>query len=335
MARKGRYSLQLDECPEKVPLERKEKPILDRKPGKGFGTRFRDSVLGGTDITQDHVYVKRLQDLQNAHTLAEPGSDLRALHTEEPRMEYGLARVSTRDQNPALQLLALKQILCKHDRQDAPWLRDDFRDESNYVTGMFECTRCRCELHWERVSSKKTLAARLVTDAVIKKAQTGDRITCWKLDRLGRTTIEMLGLFEDFARRGIDFRCLSTPVDTTTAMGRAVLTVMIAFAQLERDINSERTAAGIALARTVNGKFWGRKPSATPDAVRKAERLFIEKNRSVTEVSAIMGVSRTTFYRTFIPKFSKPAHPIDDFVVELDTDEHGEDAVNGSDTYSD
>ncbi|HEV7664439.1 MAG TPA: recombinase family protein, partial [Chloroflexota bacterium] len=129
-------------------------------------------------------------------------------------------------------------------------------------------------------------------------------------------------LFEEFERRGIEFRCLGTQIDTTNAMGRAFLTIMLAFAQLERDINSERTRAGVAMYRTdANGKItkpWGRKSLATAAQLRRAKRLMEDGTLSAKEVYGALGVSRTTFYRSFVPRLIRPSHPIDQFALDND-----------------
>jgi DNA invertase Pin-like site-specific DNA recombinase len=243
-----------------------------------------------------------------------------------PLPELCIARVSHRDgQNPALQLDALKRAYCDCDVPDLPWLAEGFKDDKLMRQGLWECRDHLLEIHWEKVSSMKPLENRPITDAVIKKAQRGQRITCWKLDRLGRTTVELVNLIEQFHRRGVEFRCLTANFDTTTAMGRAMLGVMIVFAQLERDINSERTKAGVAMARTDKdgniARPWGRKSAATEPQLRKARRLMADPNLQTKDVYTALGVSRTTFYRSFVPKLVRPPHPIDQFAVENDDDE--------------
>lgn len=63
----------------------------------------------------------------------------------------------------------------------------------------------------------------------------GDEVVVWKLDRLGRNTRNLLSLIDDLEHRDVHFRSVTEGITTTGSMGRAMLTVMSAFAQLERD----------------------------------------------------------------------------------------------------
>jgi DNA invertase Pin-like site-specific DNA recombinase len=128
-------------------------------------------------------------------------------------MDIGYARVSTRDQNPQLQLNALEQAGC--------W-------------PIFE----------ERVSgvSKK----RPVRDEALAQLKAGDTLTVWKLDRLGRSATELLDIISRLQDRGIRFRCLTQPIDTSSPTGRLFLTFLAGFAEFERELMRERVLAGKA-----------------------------------------------------------------------------------------
>jgi DNA invertase Pin-like site-specific DNA recombinase len=140
--------------------------------------------------------------------------------------DIGLARVSTRDQDPQLQLNALNQAGC--------W-----------------------PIYEERVSGAS--AHRPVRDEVLRRLKRGDTLTVWKLDRLGRSVIELHQIVKDLDQRGIRFRCLTQPIDTTTSQGRFFFTMLAAFAEFERDLIIERTIAGLEVARE-QGKFGGPPP---------------------------------------------------------------------------
>jgi DNA invertase Pin-like site-specific DNA recombinase len=126
-------------------------------------------------------------------------------------MDVGLARVSTRDQNPALQITALEQAGC-------------------------------AAIYEEKVSgvSKK----RPVRDEVLAQLQPGDTLTVWKLDRLGRSAIELLDIIGGLPHRGVRFRCLTQPIDTSSPTGKLFLTFLAGFAEFEREMIRERTLAG-------------------------------------------------------------------------------------------
>jgi len=105
-------------------------------------------------------------------------------------MKYGFARVSTDDQNPALQLAALKKDGCK----------TIFKDDglSGATTKRPALLRC------------------------LKKLETGDTLTVWKLDRLGRSLRDLITMLDDLKKRGVKFRSLTEAIDTETPTGRAM-----------------------------------------------------------------------------------------------------------------
>lgn len=150
----------------------------------------------------------------------------------------GYARVSTAEQNLDLQLTAL---------QAAGAVRT-FAD-----TGVSGSTV-------ERPQLAKAL----------DRIEGGDVFTVWKLDRLGRNTRHVLDVIEDIRERGAGFRSLTEGLDTTGPMGIAMLTIMAAFAQLERDTMIERTRAGLAAAAT-NNRHGGR-PRKVDDAAAARAR---------------------------------------------------------------
>ncbi|MDT5350836.1 MAG: hypothetical protein QOH91_4123 [Mycobacterium sp.] len=85
-------------------------------------------------------------------------------------------------------------------------------------------------------------------DSCLDHLREGDVVTVWKLDRLGRNTQHVLAVVHDLTSRGIGFRSLTEGLHTEGPMGKAMLTIMAAFAQLERDTMIERTRAGLAAA---------------------------------------------------------------------------------------
>ncbi|WP_125079458.1 recombinase family protein [Mycobacterium sp. P7213] len=175
----------------------------------------------------------------------------------------GYARVSTTDQDPQLQLDAL---------QDAGAARI-FTDHG--VSG--------------------SIAQRPELDACLDHLRKGDVLTVWKLDRLGRNTQHVLAVVDQLTSRGIGFRSLTEGLHTDGPMGKAMLTIMAAFAQLERDTMIERTRAGLAAA-AANGRKGGR-PRKVDDADAAKARDHREKGISATDIAKMLGVSRATVYR--------------------------------------
>jgi DNA invertase Pin-like site-specific DNA recombinase len=139
------------------------------------------------------------------------------------------------------------------------------------------------------------LASRPGLDACLDFLREGDVLTVYRLDRLGRSTRNTLELLHSLDVRGVAFRSLSEAIDTTGPMGRAMITIIAAFAQLEADVTRERTLAGLAAARE-RGRFGGRPKALSPAMVAVAKTMLAEGRRP-GEVAAELGVGRSTIYR--------------------------------------
>lgn len=175
----------------------------------------------------------------------------------------GYARVSTMEQNPQLQLDALTQA----------GVTRVFTDHG--VSG--------------------TKAARPQLEAVLDYSREGDTLVVWKLDRLGRNTRQVLEIVDQLNERGVGFRSLTEGLTTDGPMGKAMLTIIAAFAQLERDTMVERTRAGLAAA-AANGRKGGRPPKLDPAQAARARELR-DKGMTAAEVGKVLGCSRATVYR--------------------------------------
>jgi DNA invertase Pin-like site-specific DNA recombinase len=178
-------------------------------------------------------------------------------------MKYGYARVSTDDQNSALQLDALKRAGCKK----------IFTDE-----GLSGATTSRPSL----LRCLKTLKA-------------GDTLTVWKLDRLARSVRDLIAIIEDLSKRNVNFRSLTEEISTTTPGGKLVFHIFAAIAEFERGIIRERTQAGITEAKRRGVKF-GRKGILKDYQVEHALQL-IGQGENVTDIAASLRVGRATLYR--------------------------------------
>jgi DNA invertase Pin-like site-specific DNA recombinase len=176
----------------------------------------------------------------------------------------GYARVSTLDQNADLQHAALKAAGCKR----------IFTDHG--ISGA-----------WAR---------RPELDRMLEHLREGDEVVVWKLDRLGRNTRNLLALIDDLEGRGVHFRSLTEGITTTGAMGKAMFTVMSAFAQLERDQLAERTRAGMAAA-AAHGRRAGRREVTAGDWKVKRARELKAQGLKPADIGRIIGASRATVYR--------------------------------------
>jgi DNA invertase Pin-like site-specific DNA recombinase len=109
-------------------------------------------------------------------------------------------------------------------------------------------------------------------DAMMLDARAGDVIVVWKLDRLGRSTRQVLNTFFELEEKGAKVRVLTQPLlDTTNPMGRFFVAVMAAFAEMEKDIIGERTKAGLAAARE-RGRVGGRTSKHSDEDVLNVAR---------------------------------------------------------------
>ncbi|WP_244944939.1 recombinase family protein [Kocuria salsicia] len=131
--------------------------------------------------------------------------------------------------------------------------------------------------------------------------QQGDTLVVTTLDRLGRSTQNMLELSESLREMGVGLRVLNLgggEVDTSTPMGSMVFTVMAALAQMELEIKRERITDSVAKRRAAGGDLGGRRQQFTDSQIRSAQRL-IDAGQPAAQVARDMGMSRATPYRRF------------------------------------
>lgn len=114
-----------------------------------------------------------------------------------------------------------------------------------------------CETIYEETASGGTWV-RPVLHQAMAALQPGDVLVVWKLDRLSRSVKDLLLLIEKVSLAGARFQSLTEEIDTTTAVGRVVLTILSAFAEFERAMLRERTLAGLRHARE-QGRLGGRR----------------------------------------------------------------------------
>lgn len=142
-------------------------------------------------------------------------------------------------------------------------------------------------------------ASRPELDKMLEHLRDGDTVLVWKLDRIARNTKNLLELVEDLIDRNIGFRSMTEGIDTTGPMGKAMLTIMGAFAELERATLIERTHAGLATARA-RGRKGGRPRLLDSKKIDRAKQLHREGNMSVREIAKALDVSVATLYRYLV-----------------------------------
>lgn len=134
-------------------------------------------------------------------------------------------------------------------------------------------------------------------EAALRQVRKGDTLIVWKLDRISRSVLDLLTLLQVLEKRGVGFRSLTDPIDTTTAMGKAVITILGAVAQLERDLIAQRTRAGVASAKARGVKF-GQPTKLTPEARKQIDDL-LRQDTPVKLIAKRLGIGEATIRRVY------------------------------------
>lgn len=182
--------------------------------------------------------------------------------TEKPRV-IGYARVSTREQNLDRQIKALK----------------------NYG----------CDIILEEKKTGKNMD-RLQLQTLLNTVKAGDTVVVSELTRISRSTADLHALVNELDNKGVTFKSLKESwIDTTTAHGRLIFTMLAGVAQFERELLLERQAEGIEVAKERGVKF-GRKLDKDANLARAIE-LYKEGKYPASEIAKMCKLSRATLYR--------------------------------------
>jgi DNA invertase Pin-like site-specific DNA recombinase len=178
-------------------------------------------------------------------------------------MKIGYARVSTIEQNLDLQLQALKKAGC----------RKIFREKASGAN------RHRPEFQ-----------------RMLDQIREGDVVVVWKLDRLARSTRDLLETMETIRETGTKFQSISEPwADTTSHAGKMIMTVFAGIAEFERDLIRERTGAGREAAKRRGVRF-GRPRKLNSEQEQLVRRL-LDEGKPVRELAKTFEVHIATIYR--------------------------------------
>jgi DNA invertase Pin-like site-specific DNA recombinase len=180
----------------------------------------------------------------------------------------GYTRVSTASQDAQLQLDALVK--------DGVQKRDVFADVTSGSRAAIE-----------RPGMRKLL----------EYAEDGDTIVVWRIDRLGRSMLDVLSTVKLLRDRGVQIRSISDGIDPATTSGRMMLGMLASLAEYERELIVERVNAGIAVARA-NGTSFGR-PKSDPAIIADKLRAAADARARgrTAEAAQLVGWSRATLYR--------------------------------------
>lgn len=179
-------------------------------------------------------------------------------------MRIGYARVSTSEQNLELQRSALRKAHC------------DVIEEDLGVSGG--------ALH------------RVGLDKALDSLHEGDTLVVWRLDRLGRSLVHLIDIVNEIAARRAHFQSLTEAIDTSSSGGRLVFHMMGALAEFERSLISERTRAGMEVARQA-GKPIGRPRSLTAEQIDYARTAIAERSEDLNTLANLFDVHPRTLAR--------------------------------------
>jgi DNA invertase Pin-like site-specific DNA recombinase len=176
---------------------------------------------------------------------------------------YGYARVSTKDQKLRAQRDALNAVS---------------------VDRIFE----------DKASGAK--ASRKGLDRMLAELQPGDTVVTFRLDRMGRSVLNLAELLRHFEQHGIGFVSLTEGIDTSTPSGKLVFNILAAIAEMQREVIAENTRSGLEAARKA-GKRLGRPRRLSEQQIIEAKRMIKGKRHSRAQIANRFGVSRMTLYR--------------------------------------
>lgn len=178
-------------------------------------------------------------------------------------MHFGYARVSTEQQDTALQESSLLAAGCER----------IYRETASGG-------------RWDRPQLQRLL----------EQLRPGDVLTVWKLDRLSRSLRDLLLLLERIDAAQCGFRSLTEAIDTTTPAGRMMLQMLGAFAEFERAMLRERTSAGLAQARR-DGRIGGRRPKLTTRQRDEIIRMVGSGEKTAADAARLFSVHPATISR--------------------------------------
>lgn len=148
-------------------------------------------------------------------------------------------------------------------------------------------------LFWDAFTGTKT--SRPNFNKLLDILEEGDTLVITKLDRFARNTVEGIGVVQHLLERGVRVNILNMGTVDNTPTGKLILTVMLGFAEFERDMIVQRTMEGKTIARTKNGWREGRPPEY--DDTTAIEAVTLLQEYTYREVEEMTGISKSTLQR--------------------------------------
>ncbi|WP_170529340.1 recombinase family protein [Ruegeria arenilitoris] len=150
-------------------------------------------------------------------------------------------------------------------------------------------------LYAEQVSGTSRKDRTALADMLQRGIRKGDTVVCTRLDRLARSTRDLLQIAETLDDKGVHLKVIEQPIDTTSAAGKLFFTILAAFGEFEASIRAERQREGIdaALAKGVGSPFRGRPASIDAKQIAKLSR----EGKSPSAIARQLGIARSSVYR--------------------------------------
>ena len=150
-------------------------------------------------------------------------------------------------------------------------------------------------LYLEKASGRKREGRAALEDLISRGIRKGDTVVCTRLDRLARSTRDLLQIADTLDQKGVGLKVLEQPIDTTTPTGKLFFTMLGAFGEFEASIRAERQREGIdaALAKGADSPFKGRPPTIDRIAVRQLH----DDGMPPTTIANNLGIARSSVYR--------------------------------------
>lgn len=168
-------------------------------------------------------------------------------------------------------------------------------DDQDMIRQTYQLRGVGCEKIYQEVMTG-TKKHRPQMDAMLEFIREGDVVVVCELTRISRSTKDLFSLVEKIEEKGAKIKSLKEDwLDTTTAHGKLMFTMMAGLAQFERDLISERTKEALRAKKAAGVKL-GR-PRVDDEALEKAVRLYMTKEFEIEEIEQLTKISKSTLYR--------------------------------------
>ena len=168
-------------------------------------------------------------------------------------------------------------------------------DDQDMIRQTYQLRGVGCEkIYQETMSGTKKNRPQM--EAMLEFIREGDVVVVCELTRISRSTKDLFSLVEKIEEKGAKIKSLKEDwLDTTTAHGKLMFTMMAGLAQFERDLISERTKEALRAKKAAGVKL-GR-PRVNDEQLEKAVRLYMTKEFEIEEIEQLTKISKSTIYR--------------------------------------